>query len=68
MKAKTKVEITTNVNQCLFEKGDRGFIDGYVQAADKRPYAVIVVGDKIDLVPFYAIKVLETVKQEIEKK
>ncbi len=39
---KTKVEIMQDVHQSDFKKGDIGYIDGYVQAGDARPYASVV--------------------------
>lgn len=53
---KTKVEIIANITECLHKKGDRGYIDGYVRAADNRGYAVVVVDEKIDFVALYNLK------------
>jgi|2_EtaG_2_1085320.scaffolds.fasta_scaffold37301_2 sugar lactone lactonase YvrE len=56
---KTKVEIKTDVHQCQLKKGEKGYIDGYVRAADNRGYAVVVVGERLDFVPLYSLKVLQ---------
>lgn len=54
---KTRAVITQDVHQSDFVKGDTGYIDGYVQAADTRPYAVFVRDDGvIDLVPPYLLR------------
>ncbi len=48
---KTKVIITHSTPQNFIEVNDQGYIDGYVTAADNRPYAVFVRADgKIELV------------------
>lgn len=54
---KTRAVITQDVHQSEFVKGDAGYIDGYVQAADSRPYAAFVRADGvIDLVPVYLLR------------
>jgi hypothetical protein len=55
---KTKVEITQNVHQCIFKQGDIGYIDGYCRAGDDRAYAVVVVGDRLDFVPIFSLRVI----------
>jgi len=59
MDMKTKVKMISEVHQCGFKIGEKGYIDGYVQAADKRPYACVVIGVRIELVPMYALEVIE---------
>jgi|TARA_R110000851_G_scaffold72207_1_gene160166 hypothetical protein len=39
---KTKVKLMKSVSQSQLEIFDVGYIDGYAQAADERPYAVFV--------------------------
>ncbi len=39
---KTKVIITSKTQHSPIEVGDQGYIDGYVTAADNRPYAAFV--------------------------
>lgn len=58
METKTKIEITQDTNQCQHKKGSKGYIDGYVCAGDGRPYAVVVCGEIIDLVPTWAMKAI----------
>lgn len=56
---KTKVELKEDVQQSQLKKGDKGYIDGYVQAADNRGYAVVVVGEIVDYCPLYNLKVIQ---------
>lgn len=39
---KTAVQITSDVHQSDLKAGDRGYIDGYMQAVDGSPYVVFV--------------------------
>ncbi len=55
----TKIEITQKYSQGLFEIGDIGIIDGYVRAADGKPYSVVIVRGVFDLVPVWALKLAE---------
>ena len=55
---KTKVELKDDVQQSQLKKGDKGYIDGYLRAADNRGYAVVVVGERLDFVPLYSLKVI----------
>ena len=52
---KTKAIINSNTFQCRLEEGMEGYVDGYVRAGDDRPYAVVVSGEIIDMVPLYAL-------------
>lgn len=52
---KTKVIVRKETHQCPFKEGDIGYIDGYVHAADNKPYAVVVCGPVIDFVPVWAL-------------
>ena len=56
---KTKVTIVRDVEQSKVKKGETGYIDGYVTAANGRPYAVVVVGVLIEMIPIYDLLVLE---------
>ena len=56
---KTKVILTQDVHQSEFKKDMIGYIDGYVRGGDGRPYAVVVVGSIIGLVPFFNINVID---------
>ena len=58
MGTKTKVEITKELFHNQYKKGYRGYIDGYVQASNGVPYAVVVCREKIELVPIHALKVI----------
>ena len=56
---KTKVVLTEKPHQCVFCKGDIGYIDGYARAGDDRAYAIVVVGKYIDFVPINMLMVLQ---------
>jgi hypothetical protein len=56
---KTSVEIIGNYQYQTFAIGEKGYIDGYLQCADNRPYAVVVIGEKLDFVPIQALKVIK---------
>ena len=49
---KTEAFVTQDIHQTPFRREDFGYIDGYVTAADDRPYAVFVRASdgKVDLV------------------
>lgn len=55
---KTSVSLLSDGVQNDFKKGDKGYVDGYVQAADGRPYAVVVrySDGYMELVPAYSLK------------
>ena len=57
---KTKVKVLQDVNQSDITEGDIGYIDGYVKAADDRPYAAVVIPAKniIDQCPLYTLQVI----------
>ena len=57
---KTPAQLTKNINQSDLKELDLGYIDGYVQAADSRPYALFVREDDglIDMVPVNCVKAL----------
>ncbi len=57
---KTKVEIMQDVHQSELKKGDIGYIDGYVQAGDTRPYASVVriTDGYIDLATVWQLKAI----------
>ena len=55
---KTKVRITSDVQQEQARKGDIGYIDGYVRGADERPYAMVVIQNLISMVPHHQLEVI----------
>lgn len=56
---KTPAQVRQDIHQSNLKAGDIGYIDGYVQAADSRAYAVFVREDGvIDLAPLHLIKAL----------
>jgi hypothetical protein len=59
MEGKTKVEIISDTNQCRIHKGAKGYIDGYIRGGNDTPYAAVVSGDTVDLVPTYALKIIK---------
>lgn len=63
MNSKTRAQIIGYVDQSELKEGDIGYIDGYVQAADSRPYAVFVreSDGTIEMVNLFCLKALEVV-------
>jgi hypothetical protein len=55
---KTKVRVIMDTNQCSLKSGDIGYIDGYCRGGNDVPYAVVVVGIKMDFIPLYALEVI----------
>ena len=43
---KTWVKVKNDIHQEPLKKGDIGYIDGWLRAADDRPYAAVVVPKK----------------------
>ena len=62
---KTKVELLDPTY--VFKRGDIGYIDGYV-ILDSRPYAIVVVDEKIGLVPLSLLKVTKIAELSKETK
>lgn len=54
---KTAARLNNTPHQTVMRKGDEGYVDGYVQAGDSRPYAVFVrkSDGAFDLVPTYML-------------
>lgn len=44
--------------QSILKEGDKGYVHNYVRGVDNVPYAVVVTGDKIDMIPISALKPL----------
>lgn len=55
---KTRVKVIMSTNQCRITEGMEGYIDGYVRAGDDRPYACVVAGNMVDMIPMYALEIL----------
>ena len=58
MENKTKVKVIQTPREGQHKSGDIGYIDGYVMAADGKPYAVVVCGSVIDFMPIWNIKAI----------
>ncbi|MGK0448573.1 MAG: hypothetical protein ACJA2M_002371 [Polaribacter sp.] len=58
MNNKTKVKVIQTPREGQHKKGDIGYIDGYVVAADGKPYAVVVCGSVIDLIRIWCLQVI----------
>ena len=56
--SKTRVKVKENIHQCSIGKDCIGYIDGYVNGADNRPYAVVVSGSEIDMIPLYNLEAI----------
>jgi hypothetical protein len=56
---KTCIEMTTSDGQNGdWKNGERGYIDGYVVGGDGRPYAAVVIDERIILAPVHSLKPL----------
>lgn len=62
---KTQVRIKESTYQCCLVKGDVGYIDGYVRGGNNTPCAVVVSGNKIDLVSIWALNVITKKEEEL---
>ena len=61
---KTEIEIKIEHQQSSFKVGDKGYIDGYIKGGDNRPYCCVVIGESIELIPFYCLKIIKTLENE----
>jgi len=60
---KVRVIVTGDVpNQA--KKGDIGYIDGYINGGDNKPYAVVLIRDFISMIPFYQLKIDPKCKED----
>lgn len=55
---KTEIKMTNDIPKSIVEKGDIGYIDGYVVAGDGRPVVAVVIPSKgiVELVSFHTFK------------
>ena len=57
--SKTKVRTKNDDQECQeFKKGEEGYVDGYVRGGDNRPYAVVVIVDRLILCHLQSLEVL----------
>ena len=49
-----------------WEANQTGYISGYLRGGDDRPYAVVVIGKKLVMVPLTCIEVLDVQTDEEE--
>jgi len=42
-----------------FKIGEEGYIDGYCRGGDDRPYAVVIIADRIVMAPLHCLKVID---------
>jgi hypothetical protein len=66
MKNKTKVKVIQTPREGQHKKGDIGYIDGYVLAADGKPYAVVVCESIIDFVPIWSLEVIKSSDKPVD--
>ncbi len=59
MKTKVKINYTDNEDRD-FNKGEVGFIDGYVRGGNNVPLAAVIIGKRITLVPIHGLDVIKT--------
>ena len=55
---KTRVIMIQQNEYKEWELFEEGFIDGYIQGGDNRPYACIVIGERVVMAPFHCFKVV----------
>jgi len=46
-----------DINHQEWYEGEKGYIDGYVQAGDSRPYACVVVGNRVVMAPLNCLTI-----------
>ena len=64
---KTKVRMRNNHQYNAWKKGDEGYIDGYIfDGDDRRSYAVVVLGDGLEICPFGQIEVVGLLNNKTE--
>lgn len=62
---KTTIEILhDDTRDKDYKAGEKGYIDGYTVAADGRPYAVVVIGERVVLCATYNLKATGFVDNE----
>jgi hypothetical protein len=58
---RTKVVVKFNDQEHKeYLKGEAGYIDGYIKGGDNRPYVVVVIGDRLTMIPFHCLEVVES--------
>lgn len=58
MRGRTMVKTKSDDHQHqLWKKGESGFIDGYVRGGNDTPYAVVVIADRIEMIPLNVLEV-----------
>jgi len=63
MEGKTRVMIKHDDNHYKeYKKGSVGYIDGYVRGGTDAPYACVVIGESVHMVPLHSLKVIKVVK------
>ena len=67
---KTLVKIATHSPDGDWEKGDIGYVDGYLTAGNQRPYAAVVIAKgkcprSVCLVPTYGLRAIVMAAAEI---
>ncbi len=58
MEWKTKVEMLYDDQYKEYKKGEKGYIDGYVRGGEGRPYAAVVIGERLVLCMTQHLKVI----------
>ena len=59
---KTHAQLIMEPSQSRLKIGSIGYIDGYCRGGDDRPCAAFVSNGIIELVPIYALKVINELK------
>ncbi len=53
-----KTKVTLIMNAGIFKKGEKGYIEGFVNSSSGAPCAVVVCGRKFDAILLSAIKTI----------
>lgn len=64
---KTKVKVVAADGYQKAQKGDVGYIDGYIRGADDIPYAVVVFDDCIEMIYLHCLDPIKEVTNENTK-
>ena len=58
---KTKVKVIGYNKESIMTEGIEGYIDGYIMGTYNVPYAVVVSGEFIDMIPLDFLRVIDGV-------
>lgn len=59
MRIKVQVKSNDSVHND-YKKGERGVIDGYVRGGNDAPFAVVLIDDRLEMIPLNLLRVIKT--------